>query len=219
MGGKSSKSLMDTVIEVKMVKKQLEMAHRRAEKEHAKEKAKIKRAIEQGNVEGARIYAENAIRKKNEGLNMLRLAAKMDAVASRLDTAEKTQQISDSITNALPQLSAALHKMSPEQMASNMDKFEKIFEDLDVRTGYIVEAVDSTTASTTPATEVDQLIRQVGDEHALDVAEMVTGKHALSAHPGANAIPAPAPAAGNLLADGGDGDLEARLAQLRQPGA
>ena len=44
-------------------------------------------AIQQKNIEGARIYAENAIRKKNEGLNYLRFAARVDAVASKVQTA------------------------------------------------------------------------------------------------------------------------------------
>lgn len=41
----------------------------------------------QGNVEGAKIYAENAIRKKNEGLNYLRMAARVDAVSNRVQSA------------------------------------------------------------------------------------------------------------------------------------
>ena len=40
-------------------------------------------AIEQKNYDGARIYAENAIRKKNEALNYLRLSSRIDAVQSR----------------------------------------------------------------------------------------------------------------------------------------
>jgi charged multivesicular body protein 1 len=44
-------------------------------------------AIQQKNIEGARIYAENAIRKKNEGLNYLRLASRVDAIHSRVQTA------------------------------------------------------------------------------------------------------------------------------------
>ena len=35
----------------------------------------VKRAIEKGNLEGARIYAQNAIRKKNEQLNYLKVCA------------------------------------------------------------------------------------------------------------------------------------------------
>lgn len=47
------------------------------------QEGKIKKALQQGNVEGARIYAENAIRKKNESLSYLRMASKVDAVQSR----------------------------------------------------------------------------------------------------------------------------------------
>lgn len=51
-------------------------------------------AIQQKNVEGARIYAENAIRKKNESLNYLRLASRVDAVASKVQTAMQMKQVS-----------------------------------------------------------------------------------------------------------------------------
>lgn len=43
------------------------------------------------NHEGAKIYAQNAIRKKAEALNYLRLASRLDAVVSRLDTQAKMQ--------------------------------------------------------------------------------------------------------------------------------
>ena len=47
----------------------------------------IFKAIEQKNIETARLYAENAIRKKNEGLTYLRMAARVDAVAAKVQTA------------------------------------------------------------------------------------------------------------------------------------
>ena len=66
-------------------------------------------AIEQGNMEGAKIYAQvnkqkdvfylfvsealrnqNVIREKNQALNFLRLGSRIDAVASRLETAIRT---------------------------------------------------------------------------------------------------------------------------------
>ena len=50
-------------------------------------------AIQQKNVEGARIYAENAIRKKNEALNYLRLASRVDAVSSRIQSAVAMKQV------------------------------------------------------------------------------------------------------------------------------
>ena len=45
------------------------------------------KAIKEKNVETARVYAENAIRKKNEGLNYLRMAARVDAVSARVQSA------------------------------------------------------------------------------------------------------------------------------------
>lgn len=45
-------------------------------------------------MEGARIYAANAIRKKNEALNLLRLSSRIDAVASRVQTAVTMRKVS-----------------------------------------------------------------------------------------------------------------------------
>ena len=42
-------------------------------------------------MEGAKIYAQNAIRKKNEQLQYLQLGSRLDAVVSRLDTQSKMQ--------------------------------------------------------------------------------------------------------------------------------
>lgn len=42
-------------------------------------------------MEGARIYAQNVIREKNQSLNFLRLGSRVDAVAARLETAIRMQ--------------------------------------------------------------------------------------------------------------------------------
>ena len=51
---------------MKFAAKELERIARRCEKDNVTEKLKLKKAIEQGNMEGAKIYAENAIRNKNQ---------------------------------------------------------------------------------------------------------------------------------------------------------
>ena len=218
--GNKAPSLADTVMNVKIAAKQLEAQSRRSEKDEKKEREKVKKAIEKGNKEGAQIYAQNAIRKKHEAINYLKLSSKMDAVASRLDSAEKSQQLTRQISTAVPQLEKALSTMSVEAMATNMEQFEKIFEDLDVRAEYMNNAIDQTTATTTPANEVDALITQVGEEHSLEVTGMLqqtpleapqVGAPRVAAQPvAAAAEPQPVAAGG-----GGDDDLEKRLAQLR----
>ena len=67
---------------------------KKAEKEQKAQEKKVKQQLEKGNPEGARIYAENAIRKKNESLNYLRMSGKVDAVASRVKTAQTMKGVS-----------------------------------------------------------------------------------------------------------------------------
>ena len=77
----------DSLFQLKFCSKQLARLSKKAEKEQKTEQNKVKKALEQGNVEVARIHAENAVRKKNESLNYLRMSGKVDAVASRVQSA------------------------------------------------------------------------------------------------------------------------------------
>ena len=54
----------------------------------------MKKALEKGNPDVARVYAENAIRKKNESLNYLRMSSKVDATASRVQSAVTMKGVS-----------------------------------------------------------------------------------------------------------------------------
>lgn len=58
-------------------------------------------ALQQKNVDCARVYAENAIRKKNEGLNWLRMASRLDAVSSKVQTAVTMKGVSCSVCSFL----------------------------------------------------------------------------------------------------------------------
>ena len=77
----------ETLFQLKFCSKQLERLSKKAEKDQKKEEAQLKKCLEKGDVERGRIYAENAVRKKNESLNYLRMSAKVDATASRVQSA------------------------------------------------------------------------------------------------------------------------------------
>jgi len=79
-------------------------------------KKKKKKAIQQGDTERAKIYASNAIRKKNEGLNFLRLASRIDAVASRVQTTVTIRTVSKSMGNLVKGMDKAMKSMNLEQV-------------------------------------------------------------------------------------------------------
>lgn len=68
---------------LKFAAKELNRSSRKFDKEKKAEKAKIKKAIQKGNMEVARIHAENAIRQKNQAVNFLRMSAWVNAVAAK----------------------------------------------------------------------------------------------------------------------------------------
>jgi len=61
--------------------------------------------------------------------------------------------------------------MNVEDLSKTMDKFEQQFEDLDVKAQYMEGAMNSTTATSTPSDQVDDLIMMVADENNLELGE------------------------------------------------
>merc|ERR1712243_396899 len=133
------------------------------------EKAKLKKAIEKGNMEVAKIHAENAIRQKNQSLNYLRMSARVDATASRVQSALTTKKVTKSMEGVVKGMNAAMKSMNLEKISGLMDQFEKEFEDLDVQTSVMEGAMNQTTATNVPQDSVDVLMRQTADEAGLEL--------------------------------------------------
>ncbi|KAI9025896.1 Snf7-domain-containing protein [Phycomyces nitens] len=159
----------NNLFQLKFTAKQLNKQSKRCQKDETLEKAKLKKAIQDGNMEGARIYAANAIRKKNEAINLLRLSSRIDAVASRVQTAVTMRKVTSSMANVVKGMDRAMGSMNLEKISMVMDKFESQFEDLDVQTEYMEGAMAGTTTLTTPQNEVETLMHQVADEHGLEM--------------------------------------------------
>lgn len=89
----NSHSLEDDLITFRLTSKQMNRSSKKCEQNMNTMKLKLKKAMQDGNLEGAKIYAQNVIREKNQSLNFLRLASRIDAVASRLETAIRMQDV------------------------------------------------------------------------------------------------------------------------------
>lgn len=165
----------DILFQLKFTSKQFERASKKAEKEEALNKKKVKQAIEKGNLDGARIYAQNAIRKKNESLNYLRLASRIDAVSSRMDTAIKMNAVTKSMSGVVKGMDKVLNTMDVDKISKIMDKFEQQFDNMDVTSKYMEDAMAQSTSMTTPEDQVNALVAQVADEHGLDISEKLGG--------------------------------------------
>ncbi|KAF2396191.1 hypothetical protein EJ06DRAFT_534325 [Trichodelitschia bisporula] len=163
--------LEKALFNLKFTAKQLNRQAAKAGKDEQTEKTKLKKAIQQGHSDIAKIYAQNSIRKQNEKLNLLKLASRIDAVSSRVQTAVTMRQVSASMGNVVKGMDAAMKTMDLEKISAIMDRFETQFEDLDVATGYYENATSSATAVGTPQEDVDRLMNQVADEAGVELKQ------------------------------------------------
>mmetsp|Transcript_13890 Transcript_13890/g.30180 ORF Transcript_13890/g.30180 Transcript_13890/m.30180 type:complete len:206 (+) Transcript_13890:181-798(+) len=204
MGNKVS--LEDELINLRITSKQMQRSAKKSEKNEKAAIEKLKKAIKAGNSEGARIYGQDAIREKNQALNYMKMASRIDAVSSRIETAVRMGEVTKSMQGVTKGMSVGLQSMDIDKLSKTMDKFEQQFEDLDVKSAYMDGAMNATTATATPAEQVDSLITMVADENNLELGEAFN-----EVGPVGKKKPAAEKEEPAAVTD----DLEARLANLR----
>lgn len=195
---------MEQIFQLKFTSKTLIRQAKKCEKEEKSEKLKVKKAIEKQNMDGARIYAQNAIRKRSEQMNYLRLSSRLDAVVARLDTQSKMNIITKSMGGIVKALDVALATDNLQKMSETMDQFERQFVNMEVQAEVMENAMQGSTAMATPEDDVNLLIAQVRDEYGLEVSQSL---------PQASS----APIATTSEASAED-DLTRRLAELKNRG-
>ncbi|XP_065674784.1 charged multivesicular body protein 1a-like [Hydra vulgaris] len=161
----------DTLFQLKFAAKQLERASKKCGKEQKIEEGKIKKALQQKNVDGARIYAENAIRKKSESLNYLRMASRLDGVRSRVQSGIMMKSLTKNMGTVVKGLDKALASMDLEKVSAIMEKFEAQSEQLDVHSSVMDSTISDAMTLSTPQSQVDSLIIQVAEENGLELID------------------------------------------------
>ncbi|KAG5469473.1 hypothetical protein LSCM1_02694 [Leishmania martiniquensis] len=162
--------IYDILFNMRFASRQMTKSATASEKAAEREKLNVKTALEKGNPEAARIYAENAIRKRSESLNYLRLASRLDAAASRIQTAVQMQAVTKTMATTVKGMDKILTSMDPMRIAKVMDAFEQQVGTLDVSLGTMDAAFESSSAGTVPVTQVDSLMEQVAAENNIDLS-------------------------------------------------
>lgn len=203
----STESMMQKqLFQLKFTSKQMARAHKKAEKDEKAEMNKVKKAMEKGDEGCARIYAQNAIRMKTQGQNYLRMASRLDAVASRVESAIKMKQVTKQMGTVVQGMDKVLGSMDVEQIGQVMDKFEASFEQMDVTSSYVESAMNASTASAIDEGAVDSLLAQMQETVGMEVGDGVAAA-------GSGAVAAPV---GTSSPGTDEAALEQRLAALRQ---
>jgi charged multivesicular body protein 1 len=169
---RAQKRLEEQIYNLKFTLKQMQRQAEKCSKQRFRSKQKCKDAMRQQNFEGAKIYAEESIRKQNEQLNLLRLCSRIDMVCSRLETQSRMNEVQDGIGEVVKALEINLKMDDLEKASLTMERFERQFESLDVRTSLVQDVIAEDKGGIRVGTEVDvqMLMKEIADENGLELS-------------------------------------------------
>merc|ERR1711879_189244 len=207
-GKSADDKLFDQIFQLNLTSKQLQREAKKAEKNQDKQKALVTKYLRENKAYFAKQYAENAIRAKNEGLNYLRLASRLDAVTSRIKSAQTMKKVTIDMAGVNKTLASAMKTMDLEKIQGIMDRFEGQVDKLDLHSATMEQSMSSAMATGTPTNQVDDLIKQVAAENNLEyISAAESAPTAMT-----NTIGGPQQ---SVAITQPQADLDKRLAQLR----
>uniref|UniRef100_A0A3B5K7W5 Uncharacterized protein n=1 Tax=Takifugu rubripes TaxID=31033 RepID=A0A3B5K7W5_TAKRU len=101
------------------------------------------------------------------------MASRIDAVASKVQTAATMKGVTKSMGQVTKALDKALNSMDLQKVSAVMDKFETQVQNLDVHTSVMDDSMSSAMTLTTPQEQVDNLIHQIAEESGLEVMDQL----------------------------------------------
>ncbi len=112
----------------------------------------------------------------------------MGALASKLESAYRTQEISNTIAQSVPLLQNCMKKMDAIgvrslfrvtlcQVAGSVGDFEKLFEDMDVKTEEMNGALDNVYATSIDNNEVMNLLNEMRDQQQMEVGGAISNSN------------------------------------------
>ena len=170
-----SDKMFDTMFEFKMMAKQMQKESKKSEAQSKALIGKVKKCIEKGDYEQAKLAAADAIRQKNMVKRYRVLSSKVDTVAQRLKTAYQNQKLSEQMQNLTQQLLGAGNMMDIVKMTETMSNFEKLFDNLDINSNMMDQVFDNVNAGTVNENEVNQLIGQIAQQNGMKLSDEFEG--------------------------------------------
>lgn len=118
----------------------------------------------------ASMHCQNAVRKRNEQKNLLKLSSQVGSMASRVQSAMMMRQVTANMSNTVRSMDSLMKSMNLEKMTAIMDQFESQNQDMDVLANHYDTVTTSATATTVPQDEVNSMMKQLADQAGIEIA-------------------------------------------------
>jgi charged multivesicular body protein 2A len=220
----------------RMIKKsirELEKEIKSLESNQKKLEADIKKHAKMGQMSAVRVMAKDYVRTKNYVTKFIEMKTHLNAVSLKMQTVKSHQAMADAMKGVTVALGKMNKKMNLPALQKIMAEFMKENEKAEITQEIMGDAIDDAMEEEGSAEEEGAIVNQVLDELGISAMEATPAVPIGGLKTEAKAAEVSAPAmvgavgngtaggnsggggGGNGGGDGGVGDLEARLAQLK----
>ncbi len=164
VSGKSDKSNRSHITNLKVVERRLERSKKKLENKERQNERKIRTALQKGDMEAARLYANDVVRSRKWARGYQSLVSKIDGLIFKLERTDAVQSLAGemrSVANSLREASAALNM---EGLDDTVKDLESTMENVDIASDMMEDSVDGLFSADIDESEVDNLLGEYGAE-------------------------------------------------------
>lgn len=164
VSGKSDKSNRKHITNLKLVSRRLMRSQRKLENKEREAERKIRAALQKGDMEAARMYANDVVRSRKWARGYQSLISKIDGLIFKLERTDAVQSLANEMKGvavSLREASMALNVAGLDDVIADM---EGAMEDIEVTSEVMEDSVEGLFTSDINESEVDNLLAEYGAE-------------------------------------------------------
>ncbi len=164
VGGKSTRSSRDNTLNLKLVNRRLTKSQRKLENQEKKTERKIRAAIQKGDMQAARMYAQDTVRSRKWGRGYQSLISKIDGLIFKLERADAVQDIAKEMRGVSKSLIDANNALNLPEIDNLVGDMNQALEGIEDTSEIMEDSMDQLFESDTDEGEIDNLLQEYGAE-------------------------------------------------------
>lgn len=149
----------------------LEVQAKQSERVAERERKACYKKVAAGDMEGAKIAAENSVREKRNVLTFRRTAARTKALHQRIAMAVQMQQVSGGMSRIVKHMAYFAKLNDIDKMGETLNRFEAQVEDVECEQKYLDNMMGAANTTAEANDDVKSMLQEACDVAALDARE------------------------------------------------
>ncbi|OLS27395.1 MAG: hypothetical protein HeimC2_12350 [Candidatus Heimdallarchaeota archaeon LC_2] len=166
-GNSGKKSNREHLINLKMVNRRLNKSMKKLENTERQTERKIRQAIQKGDMQAARMYAQDTVRSRKWARGYQSLISKIDGLLFKLERADAVQSIAGEMKGVAKTLINANQSLNLPEIDHLVGDMQRALDGIEETSEIMEDSMDNLFEGDTDELEIDSLLTEYGVEVGL----------------------------------------------------